>query len=305
MKVKFWGVRGSVPCPGPDTVRYGGNTTCIEIRCEQTQRLFIIDAGTGIRALGNHLLRHDIANGLRQLDIFLSHTHWDHILGFPFFAPMYMKDMRVRIYGPVTYEQDSLEKVLRGQFEYRYFPVRIEELASKIEFVELGEDTYNLGDGIRLVTKYLNHPISCMGYKFECDGKSVATVFDMEPFQNLFEMEPTDPGFDARLVQEAAEAASEQNRLVEEFCENVDLVLYDAQYTREEYLASKVGWGHSAMEDVLDSCRRCHVKELALMHHDPERTDAQLDELGVVLSRIGKENGLNVFFAREGMELNL
>lgn len=305
MRIIFWGVRGSIPCPGPDTIIYGGNTTCVEIRCERTQRLFIIDAGTGIRGLGNRLLRHDIPRGLRQLDIFLSHTHWDHILGFPFFAPMYMQGMKVRISGPLTYEQDSLEKVLRGQFEYRYFPVRIEELASEIEFVELGEDVFDLGDGIRLTTKYLNHPISCMGYRFECDGKAVATVFDMEPFQNLFAVDPSDPQYDAKLIREAGEAAEEQNRLVEEFCAGADLILYDAQYTRAEYLASRVGWGHSSMEDALEFCRRSQVKGLAMMHHDPDRTDAQLQTLEEKFSRMGAESGVRVFFAREGMELEL
>lgn len=304
MRVIFWGVRGSVPCPGPDTVRYGGNTTCVELRCEAEGRMFIIDAGTGIRPLGDRLARRDIPAGLRRVDIFLSHSHWDHILGLPFFAPLYMKGIKVRFYGPVTFEQDSLEKVLRGQFAYRYFPVRIEELASELEFVELGEGAVDLGDGVRLTTKYLNHPVSCMGYRFECDGKSVATAFDTEPFRNLFAADPTDPAFDAGLVREGETAAAEQNGLVEEFMAGADLVIHDAQYTREEYLSSRIGWGHSSMEHALESCRRARVRRLAMTHHDPDRTDAQLDALQETLCG-GAGDGMQAFFAREGMELKV
>jgi phosphoribosyl 1,2-cyclic phosphodiesterase len=303
MKVKFWGVRGSIPCPGPNTVKYGGNTTCIEIR-PASERLFIIDAGTGIRALGEHLLRTDIKNGLRELDIFLSHTHWDHILGFPFFGPMYIPGMTIRIHGPVTFEQDSLEKVLKGQFEYRYFPVRVEELASKIRFIELGEDVFQLGDGVRLITKYLNHPISCMGYRFECGGKSVATVFDTEPYQNLFALDAMNPAYDPDVAAEAEGAVIEQNCLVEKFFAGADLVIHDAQYTAKEYPA-KIGWGHSAMQDVIASCERNEVKRLAMMHHDPERTDAQLDALSKTLCAAKSSSGMRTIFAREGMEIEL
>jgi phosphoribosyl 1,2-cyclic phosphodiesterase len=303
MKVKFWGVRGSIPCPGPKTVKYGGNTTCIEIRAS-SDRLFIVDAGTGIRALGEQLLRTDIKNGLRELDIFLSHTHWDHILGFPFFGPMYIPGMTIRIHGPVTFEQDSLEKVLKGQFEYRYFPVRVEELASKVRFIELGEDVFDLGDGIRLTTKYLNHPISCMGYRFEGQGKSVATVFDTEPYQNLFALDSMNPAYDPHVAAEAEEAVTEQNRLVESFYAGADLVIHDAQYTCQEY-ASKIGWGHYPMEDAIATCRRNGVKRLALMHHDPDRTDAQLDALAQGFNAADGPDGTDAFFAREGMALEL
>jgi phosphoribosyl 1,2-cyclic phosphodiesterase len=301
MKVKFWGVRGSIPCPGPKTVKYGGNTTCIEIRAD-SGRIFIVDAGTGIRALGEHLLRTDIKDGLRELDIFLSHTHWDHILGFPFFGPMYIPGMTIRIYGPVTFEQDSLARVLQGQFEYRYFPVRMEELASKIHFIELGEDVLQLDKGVRLTTKYLNHPISCMGYRFDCGKKSVATVFDTEPYQNLFDVDH--PDYDGAVSAEAEEAVIEQNSLVEKFFAGADLAVFDAQYTAKEY-PTKIGWGHSAMEEVIAACERNGVKQLAMMHHDPDRTDAQLDALSKKLCEAKGAKGMKAFFAREGMEIEL
>lgn len=305
MKVTFRGVRGSIPCPGPETVRYGGNTTCLEVRFTKPDRLVIIDAGSGIRALGNHLMRHDLARGLRQVDLFLTHTHWDHILGLPFFVPMYVPGMTIRIHGPATFEDDSLEKVIRGQFEYKYFPVRVEELACTIRYVELGEGVLDLGDGIRLCTKYLNHPVGCLGYRFEHQGKSLATVFDTEPFQNLFALDPSDPDFDPAIAREGEQAAAEQNRLVERFYAGADLVVHDAQYTLEEYLTNRIGWGHSAMEEVIEAAGQNQVQNLALSHHDPDRTDAQLDALAAMLCTPGAGKATNAFFAREGMEIEL
>lgn len=305
MKIKFWGVRGSIPCPGPETVGYGGNTTCLEVRFPQADRLAIIDAGSGIRALGGYLLRHDLARGLKHLDVFLTHTHWDHILGLPFFIPMYIPGMTIRIHGPATFEDNSLEKVVTGQFEYRYFPVRVEELASAIEYVALGEESLDLGDGIALTTKYLNHPVGCLGYRFEHRGKSLVTVFDMEPFQNLFAADPTDPGFDPAIAGEGEQAAAEQNRLVERFYAGADLVVHDAQYTLEEYLTGRIGWGHSAMEEVVEAAGRNRVRNLALTHHDPDRTDEQLDALSASLCHPDAGNAANAFFAREGLEIDL
>lgn len=306
IRIKFWGVRGSIPSPGPDTIRYGGNTICLEARCGKANRLVIIDAGSGIRSLGNSLMAADVTDGLREVDIFLTHTHWDHILGFPFFAPLYIPGMTVRIHGSSSYEENHLEKVIGGQFMYRYFPVRVEELASIIEYVELGEGAFDLGEGLLLRTKRLNHPVSCMGYRFECDGKSFATVFDMEPFQNLFEAEKSGSAFDERLAREGEETAAEQNRLVETFYAGADLIIHDAQYTRREYHTARKGWGHSAVEDVIEAAQGNRVKRLALIHHDPERTDDQIDELAGKFHTEGSSDGvMDVFFAREGMEITL
>ena len=187
MKVHFWGVRGSIPSPGPTTQKYGGNTACIELRVGPDNRLVIIDAGSGIRSLGNSLMATDLPQGSIKADIFLSHTHWDHIMGYPFFTPIYIPGTRLKVHGPVSFEEDALEEVVGGQMKYRYFPINLGELASDIEYIRVKEDpNIDLGNGLRLATKLLNHPITALGYRFEYDGKAVCTCYDTEPFRNLF-----------------------------------------------------------------------------------------------------------------------
>ncbi len=304
MKVKFWGVRGSIPCPGPQTAMYGGNTSCIEIFLESLNRRIIIDAGSGIRELGNQLMRNNSKGGLTA-DIFLTHTHWDHIMGFPFFAPIYSPSTQFRIFGPATYEEESLKDVLGGQWTYRYFPVRHEELSSKIEYIDLKEGHYDLGQGIELHTKFLNHPLLCLGYRFEYAGKVLCTAFDTEPYTNVFCTDPNDPSYDAAMAQEGELAAAEENIRIEHFIQGADLLIYDAQYTREEYCQSRVGWGHSTIEHAIDVSRRCAIKRLALFHHDIQRTDAQLETMSAQFCKMDQDNGLQSFFAREGMEIIL
>ena len=139
MKVKFWGVRGSIPCPGPSTVKYGGNTACIELRFSDSNKIIIIDAGSGIRELGNYIMANDLPQGPLDIDIYLSHTHWDHIMGFPFFVPNYVPGTKIRVFGPVTHEADPLEKIVGGQMTYRYFPVEGAQLAAQIDYFHLKE----------------------------------------------------------------------------------------------------------------------------------------------------------------------
>jgi phosphoribosyl 1,2-cyclic phosphodiesterase len=305
MKIKFWGVRGSIPCPGPQTLKYGGNTLCVELRLENPDRLIIIDAGTGIRELGNHMMAHDLPNGLMTAEIFLTHTHWDHIQGFPFFLPIYVPKTKVKVYGPVTYEEDTIKDVLGGQWIYRYFPVRQAELASEMEYVDLKEGRFDLGDGLMLTTKYLNHPLLCLGYRFEYGGKVFCTAFDTEPFQNIFSTDPSGPSYDEAVVEEAELVAKEENQRLEEFYYGADLLIYDTQYTQEEYEPSKVGWGHSSIEYAIAAAKRSKVKRLSLFHHEPVRTDAKIDELAKKYCNSDSGNGTKVFFAREGMEIQL
>ncbi|HUZ17023.1 MAG TPA: MBL fold metallo-hydrolase [Spirochaetia bacterium] len=304
MKIKLWGVRGSIPCPGPETVEFGGNTACIELRFGE--RLIIIDAGSGIRPLAEYIIRNDLKKGPINTEIFITHTHWDHIMGFPFFVPIYIPGTKLKIYGPVTYEDEGLDRIIGDQLTYRYFPVKQSELSADITYHPLKEATMDLGDGITLTTKYLNHPILCLGYKFHFRGKVFCTLYDTEPFRNVFPTDPNDPSYDEVAASEGERAAREENEKVLEFIKNADLLIYDAQYTHKEYLASKLGWGHSSFEFAINSCYKANVKKVLLFHHDPLRTDAQLIELEEKYrTMLPAGSRLELEIAREGTELTL
>jgi phosphoribosyl 1,2-cyclic phosphodiesterase len=302
MKIKFWGVRGSIPCPGQNTVKYGGNTPCIELRFSDPERLIIIDAGSGIRELGNFMMGNDLPKGPISTEIFLSHTHWDHIMGFPFFVPAYIPGTKLKIYGPVNHDE-TLENIVGGQMTFRYFPVRETELASEIEYIHLQEGTYDLGDGISLTTIRLNHPIPCLGYKFEYQGKSFCTAYDTEPYSNIFCTDPEDPSYDEDMAREGDEVAAEQNTLLQNFFSNVDILIHDTQYTAEEY-ETKMGWGHSSFEHAIKTANEANVKKMLLFHHDPMRSDAQIDELAKDFCEPGRYK-TEILFAKEGMTIEL
>ncbi len=296
---RIWGDRGSMPTPGPDTVLFGGNTACIEVRCGE--RLIIIDSGSGIRKLGDKIMREDLPKGPISADILITHTHWDHILGFPMFTPIFVPGTKLRIHGPISYEDDSLERVFGALLSYRYWPVRQEELGAKIEYIQIKETTFDLGDGIYVTTKYLNHPILCLGYRIEYEGKAFATAYDNEPFANVFPTDPADPNYDEDAAREGDEAAREENEKVLRFFKGADLLVHDSQYTAKEYLAGKRGWGHSSYEYAINSAHKARVRRLVLFHHDPNRSDAELQELEMLYQgRVDGRTGLQVEMAREG-----
>ena len=306
MKVRFWGVRGSIPSPGQVTQKYGGNTACTEIRVGEEDRLLIIDAGSGIRNLGNYIMGNDLPKGPIRAEIFLSHTHWDHIMGYPFFTPIYIPGSKMKVYGPVSFEDDPLEEVVGGQMKYRYFPVNLGELASEVEYIRLKEDpSIDLGDGLNLKTKLLNHPITSLGYRFEYDSKVICTCYDTEPFRNLFITDPEHPDYDEAMAYEGEEVAKEQNQAVEDFFAGADLLIYDAQYTLDEYRNGRVNWGHTSMEYAVEAANRAGVKKLALFHHDPDRSDSELDAFTKIYCEPGKYGDTEVFFAQEGVEIIL
>jgi phosphoribosyl 1,2-cyclic phosphodiesterase len=300
----IWGDRGSMPTPGPDTVLFGGNTSCLEIRVDG--RLIIVDAGSGIRGLGDKLLREDIKKGPIDADIFITHTHWDHIMGFPMFNPIYVPGTKLRIHGPISYEDDTLESVIGSQLSYRYWPVRQEELSAHIEYEQIKETSIDLGGGLRVQTKYLNHPVLCLGYRFEYQGKSLVTAYDHEPFRNVFPTDPADPSYDAEAAHEGDAAAIEANDKVLAFCHGADLLVHDSQYTAKEYNKNKIGFGHSSYEFAINSAAKARVKRVLLFHHDPNRSDAELQELELFYE--GKLRGkteLAAEMAREGRTYNL
>ncbi len=302
MKVRFWGVRGSIPTPGVHTKKYGGNTACLELRLDE--RLVIVDAGSGIRELGSYLMANDFTRGPVNTDIFLTHTHWDHIMGFPFFTPIYIPGCELRVHGPVTFEDEPLEEVVGGQMKYRYFPVNMGELASKITYQRIQENPeMDLGDGLILRTRMVNHPVTTLGYRFEYGGRAFCTCYDTEPWRNLFITDPDDPAYDRAMAEEGEEVAREMNSSLEQFFSGADLLVYDAQYTEEEYVSMRRDWGHTSMEYAVESAARAGVKKLALFHHDPDRSDEQLDALSEKYCQ--PRDGMEVFFAREGMEIEL
>jgi phosphoribosyl 1,2-cyclic phosphodiesterase len=263
--VSFWGVRGSIACPSPSHVIYGGNTSCLEVRADD--RVIILDAGTGIRPLGDSLL----ARQVRRADILLTHVHWDHINGFPFFAPAYRSDRSFEIKAGHLSELGGIREVLSGQMAQPTFPVPLETMQSQMSFEDFqAGDSFRLGN-VRVSTAPLNHPNGATGYRLEYDGKSFCYVTDTEHV-------PGQP--DQRILG---------------LIEGADLVVYDSSYTDEEF-PSKVGWGHSTWQEGVRLCRAANVKRLAIFHHDPThedpfmaRVEAQARELweGATVSREG------------------
>ena len=299
MKIKFWGVRGSTPCPGPDTVKIGGNTSCIELRYGTEDELIIIDAGSGIRLLGNHLMKS--GNCPKKIKIFLTHTHSDHIMGLPYFTPIYIPGYAIDIYGPVTYEDEGLEKIISDQFSYRYFPVKHSELSADISYHDLQQTKIAIGD-LKISTHYLNHPILTLGYKFEYDGKTVCTAYDTEPFFNLFPENPQDPSYDEFAAEEGKLAAAEANEEVYDFIAGADILIHDSQYTDSELKSRYRGWGHSSFEWTIKAAGENNIKKLLFFHHAMERSDTELEEL---LEKYRKTDAakfqqLSVDLAREG-----
>ncbi|HOO55998.1 MAG TPA: MBL fold metallo-hydrolase [bacterium] len=320
MYVKFWGVRGSIPTPGPKTVRVGGNTACVEIQPGGGQ-LFIIDAGTGIRELGLNMMgRGNI--GKVNAHIFMTHTHWDHIHGFPFFVPAFIPGNKFVIHGPV-HHNESLQQIISGQMEYSYFPVPLDHMAASIDFVELKESSFEI-DGVHITAQYLNHPILVLGYRFEYNGKVVVTEFDTEPYSNMFKKDKAEKIDDMddflfgnseseqaekneEADSEAERAVEQMNQRVKDFAVGADLLIFDAQYTKEEY-PSKVGWGHSTIDDAVDIAEYAGVKRLAFFHHDPTRSDDAIDEMETYCRRELDKRGVkgpHIFAAREGMEIDV
>ena len=292
MQVRFWGTRGSIATPGPDTLRFGGNTSCLEVTTS-AGAYFILDCGTGARALGAALM----ARGPKPLTatILLSHTHWDHIQGFPFFAPLFVPENRITVCGPEGSGR-SLREVLSGQMEYTYFPVDIAQLPATITFQELGEGTHEIG-GARVVAEYLNHPAMTLGYRIEADGAAVVYSCDHEPFSEALWHESPLPDHAEFIVHEG-------DRRHARFMEGAGLVIHDAQYTPEEY-PSRKNWGHSTFEYAVELAAAAGVRQLVLTHHDPTHDDAFVEDIEKRARECAKQLGgvVDVCCAYEGLNL--
>jgi phosphoribosyl 1,2-cyclic phosphodiesterase/CheY-like chemotaxis protein len=259
MRVRFWGARGSLPTPGSTTVRYGGNTSCVEITTPGGS-LIIIDCGTGLRELGQHLLTSHESPPSGH--ILISHTHWDHIQGIPFFGPFFASGSKWDIYAPKGMSQ-SLHDALAGQMQYIYFPVQLDELGAEIRYHELVEGSFQIDD-VTIRTRYLNHPALTFAYRLEADRTVIVYASDHEPHSR-------------EMADGTGEVQGEDLKHCE-FLTSADLVIHDAQFTAKEY-PQKIGWGHSTVEYALAVCRKAGVRKVALTHHDPSRDDDAIDQI--------------------------
>ncbi|MGP1677076.1 MAG: response regulator [Giesbergeria sp.] len=268
--VSYWGVHGTLPVPGPRSLRYGGNTPCVSVEVSG-EPLYVFDCGSGIKQLSDHLA----ATKVQRLSarVFISHTHWDHINTIPFFGPLYARGNQIELFGP--YQADlTIEGAIAAQMESVYFPVTIREFGARLVYRDLREETLNFG-AIRVDTILLKHPGYCLGYRLSCHGRSVCYITDNELYL------PSDPRYDLPYVERLAN-----------FVRGADLLITDTTYRDHEY-ASKVDWGHSCVSQVADLAARAQVRRLHLFHHDPDQSDDDIDlkleETREALARLGSD----------------
>ena len=279
MRITFWGVRGSIPSPGPDTVGVGGNTSCVEVRAGRL--LLIFDGGTGLRLLGKQLLKEMPITA----HLFFSHVHWDHIQGFPFFDPAFVAGNVIHLYGGNNVSR-TLEETLAGQMDHPSFPVHLTDMGAKMNFHDVFENKpleLDAGDGTMAVISAArgNHPNGVWAYRVDHGGKSVVYATDTEHYSVI----------DANLLKLAIDA---------------DVLIYDSQYTPEEYAGTnggmaKIGWGHSTFDEAVKLCKAANAKKLVLYHHDPMQNDAAVAEK----ERRARELLVHAQAAREGLVIEI
>jgi len=294
VKIRFWGTRGSIATPGPGTIHFGGNTSCVEVVTNDDTRL-VLDCGTGAHRLGAALM----AEGKKDFhtNILLGHTHWDHIQGFPFFTPAFVEGNSAAIYAPEG-SGGTLHNVLAGQMEFTYFPIELDQLPAAITYHDLNEGLYTIG-GVRVATQFLNHPAMTLGYRIEADGVAMVYLVDHEPFSDALWRADAEPGHIDSILHDG-------DRRHAEFMAEADLVIHDAQYTPEEYVSKKT-WGHSSFDYAVQIAAAAGVQRLALTHHDPAHDDAFVSDIEDRARSLAQQcgTGLEVFCAYEGCELML
>lgn len=280
MLIRCWGSRGSIAVSGKEYIKYGGDTTCIEV-VSNAGDLIIIDAGTGIRALGNKLFREKT----RKFNLLLTHAHWDHLSGFPFFKPIYGKGNTIKVYGPQP-TQVSLKSIISKTMSSPYFPIELEDINAEISFLGMGHNEHYSIGSISITSIPLSHPNEGVGYRLEEDGKSFVFLTDNE----LTHHHPIGQDYSDYV----------------EFASGADLMFHDAEYKKEEYKLTK-GWGHSVYLDTVKFALDSNVKALGLFHHNQDRTDAEVKEIEKDCKRIIRENGsrMKCFAVATGTEVKL
>lgn len=284
--VRFRGVRGSIPSPGFDTARYGGNTSCVELR--SGKEILILDAGTGIRSLGTDLIEQFGSRSIRA-NLLISHTHWDHIQGLPFFAPLYAPQNRIRIIG-ANGDLSALERALRNQMQSMHFPIALDEMRGMAGFAHLNSDCTQLGE-FQVGRMALNHPGGCAGFRIVARDATVAYLPDHEPYRH------------SRNGDNGAKGETRREALVH-FIRDADLLILDTQYTEREY-QKRIGWGHGCLTDSVALAIDAGVRRLLFFHHDPSHDDDQIDEMVTAAKKLARSSRLVIEAAEEDQSIAL
>lgn len=295
-RLKFWGTRGSISVPGPDTQRYGGNTTCVEVRADG--EIIVLDAGSGIRPLGIALEKEFRSQPIK-LSLLITHAHWDHIQGLPFFTPVYEKKNEICVRGYDGLDM-SFGEIMAEPMKTPFFPIAMRELSAKIDIRKLTEMEFSFGK-VRVRARFVNHPGVCAGYRLFTSAGSIAFLPDHEPYRFLHSARVNN------LSPEKAKEVAEKQRIgLVEFLRHCDVLILDAQYTDAEY-ESHIGWGHGSISSAVSLALDAEVSRLLLFHHAPSHDDAMLDAIVNDARQVIRESGkkLEVDAAREGEEVSL
>ena len=296
-QLKFWGTRGSIAVPGPETLRYGGNTTCVELRADG--EIIVLDAGSGIRPLGIALDREFQARPIK-LSLLITHAHWDHIQGFPFFKPAYDSKNEIRIFG-FDGAGATFREIMTEPMKTPFFPITMHELSARMDINKLNEMKFSLGK-LDIHATFVNHPGVCAGYRIVTSGASVAFLPDHEPYEFFLHS--------ARGRQlspeEAKEVAADQHAALIQFLRGSDILILDSQYTDQEY-ETHIGWGHGSISSAVALAVEAEVQTLLLFHHDPSHDDAMVDTMVESARELTAKSGshLEVAGAQEGSEILL
>ena len=298
MQITFWGVRGSYPVPGAATVRYGGQTSCVEARTS-SGACVIVDAGTGMRQLGNKLAR-ESGGKPGQYHVLLSHVHWDHIQGLPFFSPAYIPGTKISVYALLT-AADELNQVIGGITRHEFFPMPLEAVPANFDFHQVEPGVEFTLAGFRISPIALNHPFGSVGYRLDADGSSWAYVSDTAPFDQVLHKQHFLKGPEPLSADDLTALGAMRQALITRL-KGVDTVVYDTHFLPEEY-ARFPHYGHSTPDQALDVCVEAGVRRLVLYHHAPSHSDDQMDKIAADYLAKGAAVGVEVLTSFEGMTL--